>query len=213
MPIVALELKHEKNQTLDDAVLQFTKRDHALKIFQHPFLYLAADTTDVKAATDPRREENFYWHNCGLTNTPMTEGEYPIEFLYSEVLSKERLLEALAFFLVYMPKREAEQDKPERSAFTLYPRYHQSRSVRRIADDAVGHFIATGEIGRKYLVNHSAGSGKTLTICWLAERLHSLFKPGSNEKLVDITFISRIERLWIKTSRMRLKTLLILRMS
>jgi type I restriction enzyme R subunit len=59
LPIVALELKHEANQNVHDAVSQFTKRDHAHKIFQHPFLYLAADTTDAMAATDPRKEENF----------------------------------------------------------------------------------------------------------------------------------------------------------
>ncbi|MGZ8845024.1 MAG: DEAD/DEAH box helicase family protein [Pyrinomonadaceae bacterium] len=189
LPIVALELKHEKNQTVDDAVMQFTQRDHTLKIFQHPFLYLAADTADVMAATDPRREENFRWHNTGLTNTPLTEGEYPVEFLYREVLSKERLLEALAFFVVYVPKREAEEDKPERPAFTLFPRYHQGRTVRRIAEEALAHFSEKGDIGRKYLVNHSAGSGKTLTICWLADRLHSLFKPGTSEKLADVIFV------------------------
>jgi type I restriction enzyme R subunit len=189
LPIVALELKHEKNQTVDDAVMQFTKRDHTLNIFQHPFLYLAADTTDVMAATDPRREENFRWHNTGLTNTPLTEGEYPVEFLYREVLSKERLLEALAYFLVYVPKREADEDKPERAAFTLFPRYHQSRTVRRIAEDALAHFSENGDIGQKYLVNHSAGSGKTLTICWLADRLHSLFKLGTSEKLADVLFV------------------------
>jgi len=187
--IVALELKHEKNQTVDDAVMQFTQRDHTLKIFQHPFLYLAADTTDVMAATNPRREENFRWHNTGLTNTPLTEGEYPVEFLYREVLSKERLLEALAFFLVYVPKRQAEEDKPERPAFTLFPRYHQGRTVRRIAEDSLAYFSENGEIGRKYLVNHSAGSGKTLTICWLADRLHSLYKPGTSEKLTDVIFV------------------------
>src|ERR1700680_5034179 len=82
LPIVALELKHEKNQILDDAVTQFTKRAHARKIFQHPFLYLAADTSDVMAATDPRREQNFRWHNTGLTNTARTADEYPVEFLY-----------------------------------------------------------------------------------------------------------------------------------
>ena len=54
LPIVALELKHERNQNVHDAVAQFAKRDHARKIFQHPFLYLAADTSDVMAATDPR---------------------------------------------------------------------------------------------------------------------------------------------------------------
>lgn len=189
LPIVALELKHEANQNVHDAVAQFTKRDHSHKIFQHPFLYLAADTSDAKAATDPRKEENFRWHNMGLINTPTNPNEYPIEYLYREVLSQDHLLEALSFFLVRVPEREAEDDKPARPASTIFPRYHQSRLVRRVAEDITAHFATTGNIGKKYLADHSAGSGKTLSICWLADRLHSLFKPGTNEKLVDITFI------------------------
>lgn len=189
LPIVALELKHEANQNVHDAVSQFTKRDHTHKIFQHPFLYLAADTTDAMAATDPRKEENFRWHNMGLTNTPTNPDEYPVEYLYREVLSQEQVLEALSFFLVRVPEREAEDDKPARPASTIFPRYHQSRLVRRVADDITAHFATAGDIGKKYLADHSAGSGKTLSICWLADRLHSLFKPGTNEKLVDITFI------------------------
>jgi type I restriction enzyme, R subunit len=189
LPIVNLELKHEANQNVHDAVAQFCKREHSRKIFQHPFLYLAADTCDVMAATDPCREENFRWHNMGLTNAPTNPNEYPVEFLYREVLSKEHLLEALSFFLVRVPEREAEDDKTKRSAFTMFPRYHQSRLVRRVAEDITAHFAAKGDIGKKYLADHSAGSGKTLSICWLADRLHSLYKPGTNDKLVDITFI------------------------
>jgi type I restriction enzyme R subunit len=189
LPIVALELKHEANQTVHDAVAQFAQRDHAHKIFSHPFLYLAADTTDVMAATDPRREENFRWHNTGLTNAAQNPNEYPVEHLYREVLSMEQLLEALAFFLVRVPARDAEDDKPARPAATLFPRYHQSRLVRTLTQDLTEHFVAKGDIGKKYLADHSAGSGKTLSICWLADRLHSLFKPGTNEKLVDVVFI------------------------
>ena len=189
LPIVALELKHEKNQTVHDAVTQFATRDHTQKIFQHPFLYQAADTSDVMAATDPHREENFHWHNMGLTNKPQNPDEYPVEFLYREVLAKEQLLEALSYFLVWVPRREAEDDKQERTAFTIIPRYHQSRLVRKISDDILMYFATTGDIGKKYLADHSAGSGKTLTICWLADRLHSLYKPGTNEKLVNQVFI------------------------
>jgi type I restriction enzyme R subunit len=189
LTIAVLEVKHEKNQNVHDAVAQFAARDHSRKIFQHPFLYLAADTSGVMAATDPRRVENFRWHNSGLTNTPQTKGEYPVEFLYREVLSKDELLEALSFFLIRVPKREAEEGKPERPAFTILPRYHQSRMVRRVADDAAAHFAESGDIGRKYLIHHSAGSGKTLSICWLADRLHSLFKPGTSQKVVDFVFI------------------------
>lgn len=50
LPIVALEVKHEKNQNVHDAVAQFAGRDHSHRIFQHPFLYLAADTSDAMAA-------------------------------------------------------------------------------------------------------------------------------------------------------------------
>lgn len=189
LPIVALEVKHEKNQNVHDAVAQYVARDQSKKCFQHPFLYLAADTSDVMAATDPCRVENFCWHNSGLNNKPQTAGEYPAEFLYREVLSKDQLLEALSFYLIHVPRREAMDDKPEQPAFTVFPRYHQSRMVRRVAEDATDHFTKTGDIGRKYLIHHSAGSGKTLSICWLADRLHSLFKPESNEKLVDVVFI------------------------
>ena len=189
LPIMALELKHKANQNVHYAVAQFAKRDHTKNIFQHPFLYLAADTSDVMAATHPRREENFRWHNMGLTNTATNPDEYPVEFLYREVLSREQLFEALSFFLVRVPKREAEGDIQERPDFTIFPRYHQSRLVRRVAEDITAHFAAKGDIGKKYLADHSAGSGKTLSICWLADRLHSLYKPGTSEKLVDITFI------------------------
>src|SRR6185295_10506024 len=143
LPIVALELKHEANQNVHDAVTQFCARDHANRIFQHPFLYLAADTTDVMAATDPCREENWRWHNMGLTNTPTNPAEYPVEFLYRKVLSKDELLEALSFFLVRVPEREAKDDKPERPASTIYPRYHQARLVRKVTEDVSTHFAAT----------------------------------------------------------------------
>ena len=64
---MALEVKHEKNQTVHDAVGQYTARDRSKKIFQHPFLYLAADTSDVMAATDPKIIENFRWHDLRHT--------------------------------------------------------------------------------------------------------------------------------------------------
>jgi type I restriction enzyme R subunit len=189
LPIITMELKHEKNQTVHDAVSQYVARDRNDKIFQLPFLHIAADTSDVMAATDPGAEQYFRWFNSGLTNKMDNENEYPIEFLYRDVLSKESILEAISFFLVYVPKQEAEEDKPERPAFTIFPRFHQSRMVQRVAQDALYHFSTTGQLGGKYLIDHSAGSGKTLSICWLADRLHSLYKPDTNEKVLDMIFL------------------------
>lgn len=189
LPIITMELKHEKNQNVHHAVEQYAKRDHSDRIFHLPFLHIAADTSDVMVATDPREEKNFRWHNMGLTNEAFTEGEYAVEFLYREVLSKSSILEALSFYLVHVPECEAEDDRPARPAFTIFPRYHQSRMVDHVAGDAVNHFAETGDLGKKYLVDHSAGSGKTLSICWLADRLHSLYKPGTTEKMLDMIFV------------------------
>lgn len=55
-----------------------------------------------------------------------------------------------------------------------------------LEQSGITDFVAHGDIGQKYLADHSAGSGKTLSICWLADRLHSLFKPGTNHKLVAL---------------------------
>ncbi len=189
LPIITMELKHEKNQTVHDAVKQYSERDHSDRIFQLPFLHIAADTSDVMVATDPTSENNFRWYNSGLTNKAKNKKEYPIEFLYEDVLSKDSILEAISFFLLYVPKQEAEEDKPEHAAFTIFPRFHQSRMVQKVAQNALAHFTATGELGKKYLVDHSAGSGKTLSMCWLADRFHSLYKPDSNEKALDMIFL------------------------
>jgi len=189
LPIVTIELKHEKNENVHDAVAQYVARAHSDRIFQLPFLHIAADTSDVQVATDPRMEKNFRWFNTGLGNKAETEGEYPVEFLYREVLSKVSLLEAVSFYLVRAQKKEAAEDRPEHPAFTIYPRYHQRRCVEKIAAETQRHFADHGNVGRKFLVNHSAGSGKTLTMCWLADRLHSLYKPGTHEKMVNMVFL------------------------
>lgn len=179
LPIVALELKHEAaGQDVDDAVYQYLRRDQHDSVLRLPFLFVASDTSKVKMSTDPRSSDEFRWLNANLVNTPDTKGEFAIEHLYRDVLSPDQLSEAISSFLV--------RGSDSR---TIFPRYHQSRMVRRLSSDALGHFTASGDIGKKYLVRHSAGSGKTLSICWLAERLHSLFNMSDGRKLTDTVFI------------------------
>ena len=109
LPIIVIELKHEKNQTVHDAVKQFNDRNHEDKIFSLPFLYVAMDTADIKVATNPRLERYFRWYNAGLVNEPQTDGEYPVEFFYRDVLAKENLLKALSFYLVHVPEKTVSQ--------------------------------------------------------------------------------------------------------
>jgi type I restriction enzyme R subunit len=182
LPVIVLELKHQAGgQNVHDAVTQFNHRNHDDKIFQLPFLYVAMDTADVKVATNPSKANHFLLHNAGLINEQQTEGEYPVEFFYRDVLAPENILRIISFYLVYVPENE------KKAAYTLFPRYHQARLVNHLSADIAAYFSEKNEVGKKYLVNHSAGSGKTLTISWLAERLHSLFK--GNTKLFNIIFI------------------------
>jgi len=184
LPIITVELKHEDaGQVVDDAVTQYTKRNLNDKIFQLPFLHIASDTSDVKVATNISRSENFRWFNTGLINKASTEGEYPVEYLYTEVLSKESILSYLSFFLIYVAKTD------EYDGFSIFPRYHQMRCVNKLSEDILENFEETDTVGKNYLINHSAGSGKTLTMSWTADKFHSLYKQGTQDKAIDIIFI------------------------
>ncbi len=189
LPVIVIELKHEKNQNVHDAVNQFVRRNHEDKIFNLPFLYIASDTSEVKTAASPSRKENFRWYNSGLFNKPENRNEYPVEYLYRHVLSRESILEMLSFFLIYVPKTSASDGNAEKEPFTIFPRYHQSRVVTSLSKNLTEYYIGHGNCGKRYLINHSAGSGKTLTISWLADRLNSLYVPGTNKKIIDIVFI------------------------
>jgi len=181
MPLVAVELKHEgAGQTYQHAVDQYLRRNHSHPIFQWPFLFLASDTTNVKASTNPRVADQFRWLNAELPNRSDTPGEYPVEHLYRDVLSPIQLAEAIDGFLIGVPGA---------TPYTVFPRYHQSRMVRKIAGLTSAHFAQQGHIGQKFLVHHSAGSGKTLSMCWLADRLHSQYDQATGAKLTDTVFL------------------------
>lgn len=183
LPIITMELKHEDaGQYLEDAVEQYTKRNHKDKIYQLPFLHMAMDTSEVKVATNPSSESNFLWFNQDLENKSITNGEYPVEYIYKEVLIFDAILSYLSFYLVYVPKSEKGE------AFSIFPRYHQIRSTNRLYDDILNNFKTTNSVAGKYLINHSAGSGKTLTMSWTADKLHSLYKDSEN-KAFDMIFL------------------------
>lgn len=193
LPIGTMEVKHEdEGQNVFNAIEQYTGRPTDNRIFTLPFLHIAADTSEVQVATNPFAENNFQWFNQGLVNEASDkENEYPVEFLYKTGLSKDQLLEYISFYLIYIPASERIDEEgitliqPTR---TIFPRYHQFRCNQFIAGDLLTHFEETGHLGKKYLVSHSPGSGKTLTISWLADRLDSLFNTG-NTKLFDMVFI------------------------
>ncbi len=189
LPVIVIELKHEdEGQTCEDAVFEsFLKRDLENQMYKLPFLYVASSNAEVKVATDPRSEKNFRWFNAQLVNQAETEGEYPVEHLYRHALSKENIVKYIEHYLVFVPAKEKITEYGElltTPSFTIFPRYHQLRASKSLAEDVKNHVNKTGHLGRKYLINHSAGSGKTLTIAWMADLLDSLY-TSENEKVFD----------------------------
>jgi type I restriction enzyme, R subunit len=189
LPIIVIELKHEdEGQTCEDAIYEsFLPRDLSNKIYKMPFLYVAASNTEVKVATNPNSENNFLWFNAELVNKAETEGEYPVEHLYRHALSKENIAKYLEHYLVFVPANEKITEHGElikSPSFTIFPRYHQLRASKKLAEKVKEHVNANNTLGKKYLINHSAGSGKTLTIAWMADLLDSLY-TAENEKIFD----------------------------
>lgn len=192
LPIITIELKHEdEGQNVHDAVAQYNLRPQNNKIFIYPFLHIASDTSEVKVATNPFADINFQWFNEGMINRAGDKAEYPVEYLYKKALSKDQVLEYISFYLIYVPAENKVDETGIRilkDASVIFPRYHQLRSTQRLATDLVQHFNEVRCLGNKYLINHSAGSGKTLTISWMADRLDSLY-AANNTKLFDLVFV------------------------
>jgi len=195
LPIIVLELKHEdEGQTVDDAIDEsFLKRDLNNRLFQLPFLYVAASNLEVKVATNPSDYKNFRWFNAQLFNKAETQGEYPVEHLYRHALSKENIAKYLEYFLVQVPAKEdisSDGELISKPAFTIFPRYHQLRASQNLSEDVRHKVNQTGELGLKYLINHSAGSGKTLTIAWMADLLDSLYDDDNNKVFDNIVILT-----------------------
>ena len=189
LPIIVIELKHEdEGQTCEDAIFEsFLNRDLQNQIYKMPFLYVSSSNTEIKVATNPDSEKNFRWFNAELVNKAETKGEYPVEHLYRHALSKENIAKYLEHYLVFVPAKEEITEHGEivsTSSFTIFPRYHQLRASKALADNVRVYVDENKILGKKYLINHSAGSGKTLTIAWMADLLDSLY-TGENDKVFD----------------------------
>ncbi len=189
LPVIISEMKHEdEGQNVEDAVRSsFLTRDLANKIYELPFLFLALSNTEAKVATNLRSAKSFRWFNADLVNTAETEGEYPVEHVYRHALSKENIAKYLEHYLVFVPPKEKVIQGGEvlkKESVTIFPRYHQLRASKKIARKVGGFYESNREMGIKYLINHSAGSGKTLTIAWMADLLDSLY-TNDGEKVFD----------------------------
>mgnify|MGYP005754024019 FL=1 len=200
IPVIALELKNQfTGQTFEDAIVQYKKRECKEKIFRlnYRFLvYFAVDHYETWMTTVLKGENTYFLPfnqgsngagNSGGKGNPANPNGYSTSYLWEKVLTRDSILDLIRKFVSFVKeKKEVEVNgKPKEiiEEKLLFPRYHQFDVVHKVVDD-----IKTNGAGKNYLIEHSAGSGKSNSIAWISYRLASLFdaenKPVFNSVIV-----------------------------
>lgn len=190
LPVATVELKNPlTGQRASHAIHQYQhdrdERDRLLAFKQRALVHFAVDPDEAWMTTRLKGRETVFLpfnrgHGHGAGNPPV-EGNWKTHYLWDEVLARDSLLDILQRFMhLEVKERQVKTDKGARTIrreTMIFPRYHQLDAVRRL----VGHAHAHGS-GHNYLVQHSAGSGKSNSIAWLAHRLASLH-DANDEKI------------------------------
>lgn len=173
LPIFTAELKTpSKGQRVDDAKRQYRyDRDPRERLFEFRrcLAHFAVDTEEVHMTTDLDGEDTTFLpfnkgHNRGSGNPPVRDG-YRTSYLWEEIWSPDSVLDLLQHYIHEIDDTD-HQGRLTGDKILIFPRYHQLRSVRRL----VGHARQHGA-GENYLVQHSTGSGKSISIALLAHQL------------------------------------------
>ena len=181
VPIATLELKNPlSGQTVEQAKQQYrTDRDPREVIFEfkrRALVHFAVDTEEVWMTTRLAGEATHFLpfnkgHERSAGNPPDPQGRtYRTAYLWEEVLQRDSVLDLLARFLhLQVEEKRDEAGRKFKKESLIFPRYHQLQAVRRLVEAA-----RREGVGHNYLIEHSAGSGKSNTIGWLTHRLASL---------------------------------------
>jgi type I restriction enzyme R subunit len=192
IPVATMELKNPMTaQTWENAVRQYKNdRDPADLIFQfkkRSLIHFAADPEQVYMTTRlSGKNTRFLPFNKGReggAGNPNNPNGYRSAYLWEEVLERHSFLDILARFIHLEIEEKKLGDKKVKRETMIFPRYHQLDCVRKL----VGHAREHGT-GTNYLVQHSAGSGKSNSIAWLAHRLTSLYNQD-DEKVFDSVIV------------------------
>jgi len=190
IPVATAELKNPlTGQRAANAIHQYkTDRDGRDLLFafkKRTLVHFAVDPDEVWMTTRLRGKDTCFLpfnrgNDQGAGNPPV-DGNWKTHYLWDEVLQADSLLEILQRFMHLEVKEKqfktAKGARTVRKETMIFPRYHQLDAVRKL----VAHAKAHGA-GRNYLIQHSAGSGKSNSIAWLAHRLASLH-DGRDQKV------------------------------
>ncbi len=185
LPIVTMELKNAlTGQHLQHAIKQYIEdRDpkEPLLEFKRCLVHFAVSTEQVSMCTELKGRSTFFLpFNKELVNHD--ENDYATSYLWKDVLRKDSLLDLIQNYINLQINKEKFFDnktgalKEKEKPVLIFPRYHQRRAVQNLLES-----VRVDGVGNKYLIQHSAGSGKSNTISWLAHRLSDFYRHPDDE--------------------------------
>lgn len=197
LPVITFELKNElTKQNVKDAIKQYkTTRDPKEEIFRlaRCLVHFAVDTEQVWMCTQLKGENSFFLpfnkgNNNGAGNPPNPSG-IKTDYLWKDILTKDSITNIVQNY-IQLIEEESEKILPdgkikkEKLKKMIFPRYHQLDSVRNLLTDAKDNGA-----GKRYLIQHSAGSGKSNSISWLAHQLVGLFEKTNTSAVFDSVIV------------------------
>jgi len=182
--IISFELKcNVSGQNYENAIYQYrNERDPKSRLFLYKsgcLVNFAMDLEEVYMTTKLNKEKTHFFPfnmgngegvNSGKGN-PLNKDGFGVSYMWENILTKDSLLEIISKFIFIDKKEKTDKStgKVTKTENLIFPRYHQLDFIRKTLDD-----VRDNGTTQNYLVQHSAGSGKTYTIAWLAHRLVSL---------------------------------------
>ena len=204
LPVVTMELKSEFKQSVDSAISQYKrtrlpkdsdtgKPEPLLSFKRGALVHFAVSQYEVYMTTRLAGDSSYFLpFNKGTSeggagnNVPDDSSRYATDYLWNEVLSPEHLLAILGRFVhLQIDTVEDWEGRKSKKETLIFPRYHQWDMVTKLVDAAIEEGA-----GQKYLIQHSAGSGKSNSIAWTAHQLSTLYNSDGDKQFHSVIVIT-----------------------
>ncbi len=204
LPVVTMELKNQlTKQNTENAVRQYKEdRDfHDLLFsFKRCMVHFAVDDATIQFCTKLAGKDSWFLpfnkgYEDGAGNPPNPNG-LMTDYLWKDILTKGKLSKIIENYAQVI--EETDEDTKKKSVKQIWPRYHQLDCVEKLLSD-----VKENGVGKKYLIQHSAGSGKSNSIAWLAHQLIGLEENG--HPMIDSVLVVTDRRILDKQIRNTIK--------
>lgn len=204
LPVSTVELKSEFKQAVQNAIEQYkrtrlpkdpaTKKIEPLLAFKRGALvHFAVSQYEVYMATKLAGDDTFFLpFNKGTSeggagnDIPEDADRYATDYLWNEVLTPDNLLNIIGRFIhLQIEEKEDWEGRKSKKETLIFPRYHQWNVVTKLINAAVEEGT-----GNKYLIQHSAGSGKSNSIAWTAHQLSTLYDANGNKQFHSVIVVT-----------------------